>query len=73
MLYEYDASDEVCPLPLVKMRVMLKKMQAGDVYKLRLADKGSKTDIPKLLTRQGYCFEQQNIANGVVEIKIVLS
>ncbi|WP_440875930.1 sulfurtransferase TusA family protein [Thalassotalea sp. PLHSN55] len=73
MLYEYDATNEVCPLPLVKMRVMLKKLQSGDVYILRVADTGSKTDIPKLLSQQGYHFYQQDLAQGIVEIKIVLA
>ncbi len=27
MLYEYDACAESCPLPLVKLRVILKKCQ----------------------------------------------
>ncbi len=70
MIYEYDGSGEVCPLPLVNMRVLLKKMQQGDMLLLRIADSGSKTDIPKLLLKQGYQFEQKQLANNMLELKI---
>lgn len=56
MNHTYDASLEKCPLPLVKLRVLLKKMQPGDTCWLKIADSGSKQDIPKLLAKQGYSF-----------------
>lgn len=31
MIFEYDASDEKCPLPLVNLRLRLQKMQMGDL------------------------------------------
>ncbi len=70
MLYEYDATEECCPVPLVKLRLMLKKMTQNDSCIIRIADKGSKSDIPKLLTNQGYLFKQINLSNSVIEISI---
>jgi len=70
MRYEYDATGEKCPLPLVKTRVILKKMQTNDSCVLRLADKGSKTDIPKFLTKQGYSFSQNKIDSTIIELNI---
>ena len=56
MTYIYDATLEKCPLPLVKLRVILRKMVAGDNCLLQIVDTGSKKDIPKLLNKQGYLF-----------------
>ena len=71
MVYEYDATDEKCPLPLVKTRLLLKKLKAGDTCILRLNDKGSKSDIPKLLIKQGYLFNKRYITNTTLEIEIL--
>jgi len=70
MIFEYDASDEKCPLPLVNSRLLLKKMQKGDVCILTIADKGSIEDIPKLLNKLGYHYNQSLIDNGRVKITI---
>ena len=70
MLYEYDATAEKCPLPLVKMRVILKKMKKGDSCLLQIKDKGSITDIPKLLIKQGYQFTQDCIDDEVLQLHI---
>lgn len=58
MLYQYDARAEKCPLPLVNLRVLLKKMSVGDSCIIQISDAGSKSDIPNLLTRQGYPFKK---------------
>lgn len=70
MLLEYDATNEKCPLPLVKMRVILKKMQIEDKCLISIADKGSKNDIPKYLTKAGYKFTSTKFDNGVIELLI---
>ncbi|MBL4765691.1 MAG: sulfurtransferase TusA family protein [Colwellia sp.] len=70
MMFEYDASDEKCPLPLVNLRLLLKKMQKGDVCILIIADKGSVNDIPKLLNKLGYCYNQGFVDNGRVKMTI---
>jgi TusA-related sulfurtransferase len=70
MLYEYDARQDKCPLPLVKTRVLLKKMQEGDNCLVKLCDQGSIRDIPKLLVKQGYSFSQKKIDSDTVELLI---
>jgi len=70
MQYEYDGTHEKCPLPLVKTRLILKKMRPEDSCILRIADTGSKNDIPKLLTKHGYSFSQTNVSASVVELII---
>lgn len=70
MQYEYDATADKCPLPLVKTRVMLKKLEQGDCLRVLIADHGTKSDLPRYLTKVGYAFQQQNIDNSVVEILI---
>jgi len=70
MLYEYDASCEKCPLPLVKMRAMLKKMQTGDIYMMRIVDKGSKENIPHYLKKSAINFELKMLDSKILEISI---
>jgi len=70
MIFEYDASDEKCPLPLVNLRLLLKKMQKDDHCILTIADKGSIEDIPKLLNKLGYSYNQNLIDNGRIKISI---
>lgn len=70
MLHKYDATNEKCPLPLVKMRLILKKMKANDKCSIRIADKGSKNDIPKYLVKVGYPFSSTIFDMGIVELLI---
>jgi TusA-related sulfurtransferase len=70
MIFEYDASGDKCPLPLVNLRLLLKKMQQGDVCILTITDKGSIEDIPKLLSKLGYRYNQSLIDNGRVRITL---
>ncbi|REL29390.1 sulfurtransferase TusA family protein [Thalassotalea euphylliae] len=70
MNYQYDASGEVCPLPLVKLRVLLKKMKIGDSCRLLIKDTGSKSDIPKLLDKLNYPYTSSIIDDGIQELNI---
>jgi len=70
MIFNYDGTNDKCPVPLVTMRLLLKKLQAGDQCIVLLKDAGSLKDIPKLLTKQGYCYSQHDISDVIVEIVI---
>ncbi len=70
MIYEYDATQDKCPLPLVKLRVVLKKMAEKDSCIIRLADNGSKSDIPKLLDKQQYPYTAKQLDGNVLELHI---
>ena len=62
MNYEYDANKDKCPLPLVKLRVILKKMVAGDTCLLTIKDSGSKQDILRNVTTTVTVFLQKYIS-----------
>ena len=70
MIFQYDASQEKCPLPLVNLRLILKKMKKGDECIFRIRDLGSKQNIPKLLVRLGYNYNQSPIDNNGIEITL---
>jgi TusA-related sulfurtransferase len=70
MQHEYDATQDKCPLPLVKMRVMLRKMDTCDSCLIKIADKGSIKDIPKFLSNSGYSYTRKIFDNGIVELLI---
>ncbi|NQZ24389.1 MAG: sulfurtransferase TusA family protein [Colwellia sp.] len=70
MIYEYDASAEKCPVPLVQLRLLLKNMSKDDCCLLKISDPGSLTDIPKLLTKKGYGYKKNWLNNTVLELLI---
>ena len=70
MIYEYDAKSEKCPVPLVQLRLLLKKMSDSDSCLLKISDQGSIQDIPKLLTKQGYTYKQSWLEKNSLELFI---
>ena len=44
-----DASGLACPMPLLKTKLALKNLQAGEVLKVIASDAGSWRDIPKFV------------------------
>ena len=72
MIYQYDGRNDKCPLPLVKMRLLLKKLTCEDKCIMQIADSGSLSDIPKYLTNKGYGFTTVMLEDGALELHIVL-
>ena len=70
MIYSYNGTNEKCPVPLVQTRLLLKKMSDGDLCIIKINDKGSIQDIPRLLIKQKYKYSQLVDENGNVEITI---
>lgn len=70
MEHIYDATLEKCPLPLVKLRQLLKKMVPGDSCIIQISDSGSKQDIPKLLNQYGYHYQESILNNTVIQLNI---
>ena len=70
MIYEYDARSEKCPVPLVQLRLLLKKMSDSDSCLLKISDRGSIQDIPKLLTKNGYTYKQSWLEKNTLELFI---
>ncbi|MDO6428402.1 sulfurtransferase TusA family protein [Thalassotalea sp. 1_MG-2023] len=69
-IYQYDGTNDKCPLPLVKMRVLLKKLTKHDVCIIQISDPGSLSDIPKFLQQKGYHFQQSQLNVKVTELRI---
>lgn len=46
-----------CPLPLVKVKLALKTLSAGQQLHILLSDQGSRRDVPLFLKKQGYIVE----------------
>lgn len=72
MLYEYDATQDKCPVPLVNLRLLLRKLTPLDSCLIRICDTGSKKDIPRLLVKQGFYFEQRKVSDDIIELLIKL-
>ncbi|MBA6234147.1 MULTISPECIES: sulfurtransferase TusA family protein [unclassified Colwellia] len=70
MIYEYDARSEKCPVPLVQLRLLLKKMSNDDFCLLKISDQGSIKDIPKLLTKQGFTYDESWLEKNTLELFI---
>lgn len=48
-----DLSKDVCPLPLIKVKLWLKQAEIGDEVTVTLYDPGSRRDIPTFLSALG--------------------
>ena len=70
MIYEYDGRSEKCPIPLVQLRLILRKMSKTDFCRLQISDKGSIKDIPKLLTKHGFSYKQSWLETNTLELFI---
>ncbi|MCK7633156.1 MULTISPECIES: sulfurtransferase TusA family protein [unclassified Shewanella] len=46
-----------CPIPLVKVKLALKPMDAGETLHILLSDSGSRRDVPVYLKKQGHRVE----------------
>ncbi len=70
MIYQYDATGDSCPLPLVKMRLLLKKMTSDDTCIMQIADQGSKSDIPNYLQNKGWHYTMNQLSANIIELTI---
>ncbi len=48
-----DVSGMCCPMPIVKVKQALSKMEAGKILKVIATDLGTKTDIPAWVKHNG--------------------
>jgi TusA-related sulfurtransferase len=70
MIYKYDGCGFKCPIPLIKVRLLLKNMLATDQCLITLDDSGSIKDIPRYLQKKGYVFIIKKLTNNTIQIKI---
>ncbi len=61
-----------CPEPLIRLKLWLSKAQSGQTVAIRLADAGSRQDIPAYLHRQGHHVEVQQEADKTLSLQLVV-
>jgi tRNA 2-thiouridine synthesizing protein A len=59
-----DASGLACPMPIVKTKLAIDGLDAGDVLKLISTDRGSCTDVPAWTASTGHELLEQNEQDG---------
>lgn len=50
----FDAKGLACPMPVVKAKKEMDKLESGDILELHATDKGAKSDIPAWAKSSGH-------------------
>ena len=61
-----------CPEPLIRLKLWLREAQSGQTVTIRLADAGSRQDIPAYLHRQGHHVEMQQHPDNTLSLQLVV-
>ncbi|HHO2167548.1 TPA: sulfurtransferase TusA family protein [Aeromonas hydrophila] len=61
-----------CPEPLIRLKLWLRQAYAGQSLSIRLADAGSRQDIPAYLQRQGHPFTLQEAPDNTLSLQLVV-
>lgn len=67
---ELDCLGLKCPMPVLKAKKELKKLNSGDVLTLTVDDKGALKDIPALVSKTGDEIIQTNEDGSIITFKI---
>ncbi|MCL1091633.1 sulfurtransferase TusA family protein [Shewanella profunda] len=59
-----------CPIPLVKVKLALKSMHAGETLHILLSDSGSRRDVPVYLKKQGHSIEV--LCNDAAQLALMI-
>ena len=61
-----------CPIPLVKVKMLLKDLSAGSQLTVLLSDHGSRSDVPNFLKKQGHCVQSSVTEQGhlLLEVRV---
>lgn len=60
-----DAREDRCPMPLLKAKMALSKMEPGQLLCIETCDGGALKDIPFYVDQVGHTLRHQNEKNGV--------
>ncbi|MFM7967177.1 sulfurtransferase TusA family protein [Aeromonas sp. A-5] len=62
-----------CPEPLIRLKLWLRQANAGQSLSIRLADAGSRQDIPAYLQRQGHaCHVAARSRTNTLSLQLVV-
>jgi len=67
---DLDARGLNCPLPVLKTKVLLSRMQAGQVLRVTATDPHARIDFEAYCARSGHELLQIQESNGVMEFLI---
>ena len=60
-----DAREDRCPMPLLKTKLALSKMSAGEVLQVEASDAGSLKDIPQYVAMSNLTLVSQTDDNNL--------
>jgi tRNA 2-thiouridine synthesizing protein A len=68
-IYSLDITKEHCPITFVKTKLMLEKLEKGDILEILLTEGEPLDNVPKTLTEQGHkVLEIKNIDKNIFKI-----
>jgi TusA-related sulfurtransferase len=59
---ELDITAETCPMTFVRTRLVLDRMQSGQVLRVRLRGEEPVRNVPRTAMEQGHAILRQNVA-----------
>ncbi|MBJ7539504.1 sulfurtransferase TusA family protein [Marinomonas sp. C1424] len=65
-----DAREDRCPMPLLKAKMALSKMEVGGLLSISTCDSGSLKDIPQYVSLMGFTLLSLTTDNGVFTFEI---
>jgi len=70
-IYDLDAKDLLCPLPVLKIRKRLKSILPGDKLRIFTTDPAAIIDIPHYCTEAGHLLESMTEDSQGVKIFLI--
>ena len=68
--YDLDLKGLKCPMPILKTKKIIKKMESGQVLVMVADDSGAKADIPPLLRKTACTLVEMTEDSGVFTFTI---
>jgi TusA-related sulfurtransferase len=61
-----------CPEPLIRLKLWLREAKSGQTVTIRLADAGSRQDIPAYLQRLGHVVKLRQAPDNTIFLQLVV-
>ncbi|KMT66549.1 sulfurtransferase TusA family protein [Catenovulum maritimum] len=72
MRFSLDSTGQMCPMPLLNLKLLLKNCKTGDTIEQSITDKTSLKDIPAWLENKGHQVEIIEKSDGTYLIKSLI-
>jgi len=70
MRYHLDATDLLCPLPVLKARKRLEPLETGDILEMRATDPAAIVDVPHFCAEAGHALIESR-EDGAAHIYVI--